>query len=499
MSYSRFYLVFLILISSFSYTAKAEFELNLNKGLAAYLEKDYTAAVKFLEVALSENPDSPTANHILGVSLVRLNNYEESIKYLEKAKSLDSNIKGIHLDLGTAYLDAGKLKPALNEFEEAVRREPSGIALYNLGYTQYKLGNYEEAIDSLDKAAKLDSDIAAQAHYYSGLSRYRLPEYEAAKLDFQSVRDLKPGTDLAGSAQEYLDAISRVTKKYYGAVSAGVQYDDNVVLEPDEVEIADQGDVRGVFYLNLGYKPYLKPDAVIGGDYRAFFSFHNDLENFNVQDHRFKLFGEKRTVVGEKPVSFNLEYFYDLVLVDGSPADNLFSQTHSLRPRAFVRWSNITSTEFSYQVRYDNFDDFPERDAVNNNFTLAQIFRLREGRLQLKPGFNFSINSADDVQGRRNFDYTAPEVFVEGLAFLPYGLTVFTDAHYFREDYYNDPFDRVDNQVGVRVVVSKKLYSIFSLDLGYQHISNISDSDVPGPEPFDYSRNIFSATFSARF
>lgn len=499
MSHRWFFLVFFLIVCVVSYPALAEFELKLNKGLAAYLGKDYETAVKFLKEALAENPDNPIANHILGVSLLRLNNYDESIKYLEKAKNLDPNIKGIHLDLGVAYLGVGNLKRALPEFEEAVRQDPSGIAYYNLGYTQYRLGKYREAIDSLEKAAKLDSDVALQARYYSGLSRYRLPDYESAKVDFQSVRVLKPGTDLAVSAQEYLDAIARVTKKYYGAVSTGVQYDDNVVLEPEEIEISDQGDVRGIFYLNLGYKPYLKPDAVIGGDYRAFFSFHKDLENFNVQDHRFKLYGEKRTSLREKPVALYLEYFYDLVLIDGSPADNLFSQTHSVSPRVFMRWSNTTSTELSYQIRYDNFDDFPERDAVNNNLTVAQIFRLYEGRLQLKPGLNFAKNSADDINGRRNFDYTSPQVFVEGLAFLPFGLTVFTDAHYFREDYYNDPFDRVDNQIGVRVIVSKKLYNIFSLDLGYEHISNISDSDVPGPEPFDYSRNVFSATFSARF
>jgi tetratricopeptide (TPR) repeat protein len=499
LSYRRFYLGSYLVICLLSYPALADFELNLNKGLAAYLEKDYQTAVKFLKEAITENPDNATVNHILGVSLLRLDNYDESLKYLEKAKSLDPNIRGIYLDLGIAYLGINDLKRALPEFEEAVRRDPSGIAYYNLGYTQYRLGYYREAIDSLEKAAELDPDVAVQSRYYQGLSRYRVPDYEGAKGDFQSVRDMRPGTNLAASAQEYLDAIARATKKYYGAVSTGVQYDDNVVLEPDEIQISDQADVRAIFYLNLGYKPYLKPDAVIGADYSAFLSFHKDLEDFNVQDHRFKLYGEKRSSLREKPVSYYLEYFYDLVLVDGSPADNLFSQTHSVGPRAFLRWSNTSTTELSYQIRYDNFDDIDERDAINNNLTVAQIFRLYDGRLQVKPGLNFAVNSADDTEGTRSFDYTSPQVFVEGLAFLPFGVTVFTDAHYFREDYYNDPFDRVDNQIGVRVIVSKKLHSIFSLDLGYQHISNLSDSDVPGPEPFDYSRNIFSATFSARF
>jgi hypothetical protein len=308
------------------------------------------------------------------------------------------------------------------------------------------------------------------------------------------------GTDFAIASEEYLDLISRLNKKYYGTVSTGIQYDTNVVLDPDGVEIiSDQSAARAIFFLNLGYKPYLKPDAVIGGDYTGYFSFNHDLEDFNVQSHLFRIYGEKTVSVRKRPTAFYLEYFYNIIFVGGSPADNLFSQTNSVRPKVTVQWSGLTQTELYYQFRYDNFDNFPEREAVNNNLTLAQVFRLRDGKLFLKPGTNVAINSAKDVPGRRNFDYFSPAVFLETVSFLPHGITVLTNTYYFNADYYNDPFDRVDNQIGVRAVVSKKLYKILSLDLSYQYIKNFSKSDFPGPEPFAYSTNIFSAVLSARF
>ncbi|HWP92041.1 MAG TPA: tetratricopeptide repeat protein [Thermodesulfobacteriota bacterium] len=500
MSYRRL-LITCFLLVYFTHPVSADFELKLNQGVAAYLKKDYQAAVNFLKLALEENPDSATANHILGLSLSRLEKYDEAITYLEKTKELDPNIRGIYLDLGTAYLKGDDLKMAESEFKEAVRQEPeNGLAYYNLGYTQFQLGNFEEAITALDKAANLDPELATQARFYAGLSRYKLTDYQASISDFQSARELGLGTDFAIASEEYLDLISRLNKKYYGTVSSGVQYDTNVVLDPDGVEIiSDQSAARAIFYLNLGYKPYLKPDAVIGGDYTGYFSFNHDLEDFNVQSHLFRIYGEKTVSVRKRPTAFYLEYFYNIIFVGGSPADNLFSQSNSVRPKVTVQWSSLTQTELSYQFRYDNFDNFPERDAANNNLTLAQLFRLCDGKLFLRPGINVAINSAKDITGRRNFDYFSPEVFLETVSFLPHGITVLTNTYYFNADYYNDPFDRVDNQIGVRAVVSKKLYKVLSLDLSYQYIKNFSSSDFPGPEPFKYSTNIFSAVLSARF
>jgi tetratricopeptide (TPR) repeat protein len=479
----------------------ADFELNLNKGVAAYLKKDYQGAVKFLEQAVAENPNSATANHILGLSLLRLGKYKESIPYLEKAKSLDPKIKRIYIDLGIAYLKIEYYNKALVEFTEATEQQPdNGTAYYYLGYTQYKLGNYEDAIVSFNKAYKLNPDLTLQARYYAGLSHYKMSNYEKAKEEFAFVGEFGAGTDTAVAALQYLDIIASLTKRYYGGVSAGFQYDTNVAVEADDIDIvSDKSAPRAVFFFNIGYNPYLKPDAVIGGNYSFYMNFNKDVEDFNIQDHRINLYGAKKTTMGGTPVSFFLDFFYDITLIDGTPASHLFSQSLSVSPQVSFQWTPYTSTILSYEFRYNNFEDFPERDAVNNNFTIAELFSVYNGKLLLKPGFNFEVNSAKEVPNTFNFDYVSPEGFLEALAFFPFEITGFLEFHYYRQDYYHDDFNRVDNQFSVEVVVSKRLYKILYLDLGYAHISNFSDTDFPPPNPFEYDRDIFSVTLTARF
>lgn len=500
MRYRLRFLIFLI-VCAISQPVLADFELNLNKGLAAYLKKDYQSAVKFLEQAVAENPNSATANHILGLSLLKLKKYTESITYLEKARSLDPKIKRIYLDLGTAYLKIEDYNKAQVELMEAITQEPdSGLAYYYLGYAQYKLGNYKDATASFDKAYKLDPDLITRSRFYAGLSRYKMGNYEDAKKEFEFVGEFAAGTDTAIAALQYLDIIAGLTKRYYGGVSAGFQYDTNVAVEAEDVDIvSDKSAPRAVFFFNIGYNPYLKPDAVLGGNFSFYMNFNKDLEDFNIQDYRINLYGAKKTQLGGTPVSFFLDYFYDIVLIDGTPASHLFSQSNSVSPRAAFQWTPYTSTVISYEFRYDNFKDFPERDAANNNFTIAEVFSLYNGRFLLKPGFNFAVNSAKDVANTFNFDYVAPEGFLEALAYLPFEFTTFLEFHYYRQDYYNEPFGRVDNQIGVGVVVSKRLYKLLYLDLGYDHISNLSDTDFPGPNPFEYDRDIFSVTLTARF
>lgn len=500
MRYRLRFLVFLM-IWAISQPVLADFELNLNKGLALYLKKDYQGAVTFLEQALVENPNSAVANQILGLSLLKLKKYTESITYLEKARSLDPKIKRIYLDLGTAYLKIEDYNKAQVELMEAIRQEPdSGLAYYYLGYAQYKLGNHKDAAASFDKAYKLDPDLTLQSRFYAGLSHYKMSNYERAKEEFAFVGEFGAGTDTAVAALQYLDIITSLTKRYYGGVSTGFQYDTNVAVEAEDVDIvSDKSAPRAVFFFNIGFNPYLKPDAVLGGNYSFYMNFNKDLEDFNIQDHRINLYGAKKTELGGTPVSFFLDYFYDIVLIDGTPASHLFSQSHSVSPQAAFQWTPYTSTVISYEFIYNNFKDFPERDAANNNFTIAEVFSICNGRLLLKPGFNFEVNSAKDVANTFNFDYVAPEGFLEALASLPFGITTFFEFHYYRQDYYNDDFNRVDDQIGVGVVVSKRLYKLLYLDLGYDHISNLSDTDFPGPNPFEYDRDIFSVTLTARF
>ena len=109
------------------------------------------------------------------------------------------------------------------------------------------------------------------------------------------------------------------------------------------------------------------------------------------------------------------------------------------------------------------------------------------------------LNSADNIQGERNYTYWSPTIFVEASASPMDKLILFSRVHYHYQDYYDDEFDRRDNQFGFRVLLQREIYKSLYLDLGYDFIYNGSDSDLAGPEPFQYKRNVITAGFSLKY
>lgn len=482
--------------------AFAEYELNLNKGIALYLEKNYSESIVYLEQAHSEDPDSPVANQMLGLSNYQLGNYQLSADYLEKAKQLDPGIEDINLELGNSYIKLNRYEEAEKVLGEYLSVKPnSGIGHYFLGYAQLLNGNYMQSIESFDKAIALNPDLTLQSNYYQGVSYYSLFKYHKARDKFLKVQEAAaPGDKLALSAQEYLQILRVLGKNYYASFSFGYQYDTNVALEPENVQIvSDEKDSSLYLFLNLGYKPYFTDEATIGVDYRTFFSFHDELTEFNLQTHAFSLYGEKDINKFSMPVRGFLVTSYKLVLIDGSPADNLFSNSYIAVPGFTVRWSEKLTSRFFYKFQYDDFDDFPERDAYNNSLTFANFYRLYDGRLILSPGVKLELNSANDIQGERSYTFWSPTIFLDASASPMEKVILFSRLHYYYQDYYNDEFERRDNQFGFRILLQRELYKALYLDLAYDFIYNDSSSDVLGPEPFKYKRNVFTVGFSLKY
>lgn len=480
--------------------AFANFEHNYNKGLASYMQANYSESAGFLEAALQEKPDDPRANHLAGLAYYRLGNYKKASEYLENARKIDPDIKDINLDLGASYIKQDKYKEAVNVLNTHIEKNPdSGIAYYYLGYCQFSLADYKSAISSFEKASSLNADLEMQSSYYKGVSYYQIYDYQNANNSFTRVIELAPQDKLASSADAYLKIIKRLFKKYYANFTFGYQYDTNVALEPNDLDIVSNEKDSSLFtYLNLGYKPYFTQDALIGLDYKSYFNFHQDLTDYNVQDHRFSIYGEKNISGGSKPMRAFLSYSYDIVFINGSPANDLFSQSNTVIPGLTIRWSDRTTSRIFYQFRYDNFEDFNERDAYNNSLTLAQYYRFYDGRLIVSPAINFELNSARDIPNERNYTYWSPGVYIDFLASLPYDSTFYTRLHYDYENYYDDSFNRVDNQYGVKFLLSKELYDYIYMDLAYEFIYNDSSSDFPGPEPYKYNRNLITIGLSFR-
>lgn len=121
---------------------------------------------KARDIYLSISPNDTSyvqAQSLLMNVYNELNQYQKSIDIGLIYKDQKSKFRlNIYLYLGNAYLNLGDQKAAINAYQEGVGFYPySHVLLYNIGYANYKLENYEEAFFYLKQASSINP------YYYS--------------------------------------------------------------------------------------------------------------------------------------------------------------------------------------------------------------------------------------------------------------------------------------------------------------------------------------------
>jgi len=94
-------------------------------------------------------------------------------------------------------------------------RKDESQRYYRLGQVQFEQGKTMQAIESVDKALKLDPDNS-EAHYFLGYVRYQQSELKAAEKEFRRAIKLNPYfTD----AHNHLGLVYREMKEYDKALA----------------------------------------------------------------------------------------------------------------------------------------------------------------------------------------------------------------------------------------------------------------------------------------
>ncbi|MGC8765945.1 MAG: tetratricopeptide repeat protein [Brevinematia bacterium] len=137
--------------------------------------KDYETAERSLKDALETNPQSSTAYSALGYIYYQIKRYDLAIYNFKRAIQIDPNNASAHNNLGYTYLEMNiNLSEALNECKKAVALDPKSAAYHDsLGWAYYMLGNYEAAVDELEKALKLPTKYkeVIEEHYKSAIKK----------------------------------------------------------------------------------------------------------------------------------------------------------------------------------------------------------------------------------------------------------------------------------------------------------------------------------------
>ena len=117
-------------------------------------------AIEYVEQGLKyADKDDYAFYYIAGTACMASQDFEGSIKYIEKAIELDPNNVQLYNNLGTAYLTTGKLDKALETYEKSIELEPTdSLAYFNIASILQMRDEHEKACEYFEKAHELEPD-----------------------------------------------------------------------------------------------------------------------------------------------------------------------------------------------------------------------------------------------------------------------------------------------------------------------------------------------------
>jgi len=169
-----------------------------------YMKKGfYDSAESVLIDVLDRKPKDARANYFLSELYLKEGNYKKAVDGFLEVISSDNNEEYLYKalsGLGYSYFKLGDYENALKYAKKAISYAPDkGDGYFVLGKIYIKLGDYGKAIEVLKKAFLLFSDDKKKSEVdtFLGISYFRLGEYTKAMQFFNEALTLNPENETA--------------------------------------------------------------------------------------------------------------------------------------------------------------------------------------------------------------------------------------------------------------------------------------------------------------
>jgi len=386
--------------------------------------------------------------------------YTEGLIYFRQGEETSRKVEGAGEE---------QYKKALDLFKKAADKEPPYyLAVYYLGLTYGKLGQYEEAVPQLERTLKLlektptpdqgfvrpglaavHQDLAVAyyhvgryedalqqlqkaeealallpeaketdpslIHYYRGLSNYRLAKYSDALASLEEAKKSAdsrlPASTLAliNKLIEQTQQLQRQDKRWELRIGVGSGFDSNVTLEANSGPVFGQSthkdDFRFTFSVDGRFDLWRTSSTYLISNYNFYQTVYTDISDFNLQAHHFHLTG-----------GWNPHKLPDLTLgVEGGT--NYFrlggdDYLHEIYGMPFLGYfaRPWAYSYLSYRFSNENYLSTPfdpQQDGLYQELNVRQYFLLGEERTfdqYLFVGYQYSMNNPSLTLGN-DFQY----------------------------------------------------------------------------------------------
>jgi tetratricopeptide (TPR) repeat protein len=151
-------------------------------------------AIKYLEKALTLQPNFDLALDGMGLAHTMKGNFKEAIKYFNQCLIANPTLTDAHNHLGSVYQELDMLSEAEEQFQAAVADETyhsRELPLYNLARLYYIQEKNELALEYVDRALNANSSLA-MALNLKGLIYERTERFQDAIVCYQDALRLLP-------------------------------------------------------------------------------------------------------------------------------------------------------------------------------------------------------------------------------------------------------------------------------------------------------------------
>lgn len=474
-------------------------QTSLDKGVIQYQRENYDEALGLLKAAKQEDPQSTRVSYYLGLTYKKMEDYKQSQLFLTEAVEGSPKIKEALLELiEVCYqlddVESAKKWIALAE-EQGMR---PGQTKFVKGLVLVKDGKSAEAIQAFKEAKELEPALKQNANFQIGLVHLKDKSYGEASKSFQEVILLDPNTEIGRYAEEYkknLDQRRRATKPLNMTAGIFEEYDDNVVLKPNDdlatVGINQSKDWREVFTFSADLNK--KFNEFVGGavQYNLYHTLQNEQHAFSLSSHTVgavpSLYAGGN--VYSVPVQYNYTY------VDG----NDFVSTISVNPLANIKLAENQLGQFGVKYESKNYiaaatSAVEDRDAYRWAPGVGWFYFFQENKAFVNLRYEFD---SENTTGR-NWDYQGHHVSAatQWPVLEKWKLTLSADAYWqgYQNTHSSFNVKRTDENYTLSAGVSYPVTEQMDWQLRLMHVEHVSNIDV-----YAYTRDVISTGLTVKF
>ncbi|MBU0729994.1 MAG: tetratricopeptide repeat protein [Proteobacteria bacterium] len=409
----------LILCSGMALASEKEFEIAMTKGSLAVESASFEEARTHLQKALDVKPDDTEAMLLMGIAWSRNEKYSEAKGY----------------------------------FVKLLRKNPdSWRAKFELGVVLYHLDAWEDAGDLFSEVVGSEADDHSKT--------------------------------VAGKYLAKISAAARARDKTYTLnLLIGGQWDDNVILEPeDPLTQTDEADWRWLAVISGNWAFFEKNSFKASAGYMFYQSLHDTLHAYDVHQHNLTFSGEYDP---RGPIRTALEYDLNYSLVGREK----YSTINTIKPVFSYSHSPKLHTELYYAHEFqdfDNSDQFTTNSSRNGDSDTIGVTEkiLLAKNLGLSVGYAYDIKGAD--MGYWQYDGHKASVKLSSAIDK---IQLFVDGSYYDKKYDDtwpgESTSRKDKVQEYSLVVVWNPLKWLTLSLTENYV--INDSNIAKT---DFTRNI---------